>query len=134
MRVVRSVLFLMATSVLALLLCLPANAQDPAGRKEIKRVDFSGAPVMEVILSTAEFKPGDILPRHFHHGIEAGTVLQGGMFQAPGQDPIALPTGAPILYLRDVPHGGAKVVGDATIKLFTVLIVDKGKPLFDGGK
>ena len=134
MRVVRLVLFLMATSVLALLLCLPAIAQDPAGRKEIKRVDLSGAPGMEVIISTAEFKPGDLLPRHFHHGIETGTVLQGGMFQVPGKDPIALPTGAPIMYLRDEPHGGMKVVGDTAIKLFTVLIVDKGKPLFDEGK
>jgi len=133
MRVVRLVLFLMATSVLALLLCLPAIAQDPAGRKEIKRVDLSGAPGMEVIISTAEFKPGDLIPRHFHHGIETGMVLQGGMLQVPGKDPIAFPTGAPIMILRDEPHGW-KVVGDTTIKLFTVLIVDKGKPLFNEGK
>jgi hypothetical protein len=33
--------------------------------------------------------------------------------------------------LRDVAHGGFKVVGDKTIKLLTVHIVDKGKPLYD---
>jgi hypothetical protein len=33
--------------------------------------------------------------------------------------------------LRDVEHGGFTVVGDKTIKLVTVHIVDKGKPLYD---
>jgi hypothetical protein len=42
-----------------------------------------------------------------------------------------LATGAPILNLRDVPHGGFKVVGPGTLKLFTTHIVDKGKPLYD---
>lgn len=134
MRVVRLVLLLMATSVLALLLCMPVSAQDSAARKEIKRVEFSGTPGMEVITSISELKPGDLLPMHFHHGIEAGTVLQGGMVQVPGKDPIALPTGAPIMNLRDVPHAGWKVAGDTTIKLFTVHIVDKGKPLYDAAK
>jgi hypothetical protein len=52
----------------------------------------------------------------------------------PGKDPIALPTGAPIMNLRDVPHAGWKVAGETTIKLFTVHIVDKGKPLYDAAK
>jgi hypothetical protein len=134
MRLVRSVLSVIAISLLMLLLCLPAAAQDSTARKEIKRVDLSGAPGMEVITSISELKPGDLLSMHFHHGIEAGTVLQGGMVQVPGKDPIALPTGAPIMNLRDVPHGGWKVVGDTTIKLFTVHIADKGKPLYDAVK
>ncbi|MBS0399888.1 MAG: cupin domain-containing protein, partial [Proteobacteria bacterium] len=36
-----------------------------------------------------------------------------------------------LLNLRDVKHGGFKVVGDAPLKLFTVHIVDKGRPLYD---
>jgi hypothetical protein len=32
---------------------------------------------------------------------------------------------------RDVPHGAYKVVGDTPLKLLTVHIVDKGKPLYD---
>ncbi|MCE5263507.1 MAG: cupin domain-containing protein [Deltaproteobacteria bacterium] len=123
-----------AVFIFTLLLCLPAYAQDSAGRKEIKRVEFSGTPNMEVITSISELKPGEVLPVHFHHGIEAGTVLQGGMVQPPGADPRALPTGAPIMNLRDVPHAGWKVVGDTTIKLFTVHVVDKGKPLYDVAK
>ena len=108
----------------------PGWAQDSAARKELRRVDLSGAPGMEVVLSLSEYKPGDELPVHFHHGIEAGYVLEGGMVEAPGKPAFAIPTGAPIMNLRDVPHG-FKVVGDKTIKLITVHIVDKGKPLFD---
>jgi hypothetical protein len=44
------------------------------------------------------------------------------------------PTGATGLNVRDVPHGAYKVVGDKTIKLLTVHIVDKGKPLYDTPK
>ena len=106
-------------------------AQDYAGLKELKRADLSGAPGMEVVLSVVEFRPGDQLPVHFHHGIETAYVLEGGMVQEPGKPPIAMPTGAPIMALRDVPHGGWTVVGDKTIKLVAVHIVDKGKPLYD---
>ena len=105
-------------------------AQDSAARKELRRADLSGAPGMEVVLSVCEFKPGDELPVHFHHGIEAGYVLEGGMVQAPGKPAFELPAGSPIMNLRDVPHG-FKVVGDKTIKIVTVHIVDKGKPLYD---
>jgi hypothetical protein len=32
--------------------------------------------------------------------------------------------------VRDVPHGAFTVTGDKTLKLVTVHIVDKGKPLY----
>jgi hypothetical protein len=34
-----------------------------------------------------------------------------------------------IIYTRDVPHAGAKVVGDKPLKMLNVFIVDKGKPV-----
>ena len=107
---------------------------DSRQRVEQKRADLSGAPGMEVIASTAEYKNGDAIDLHIHHGIEAAYVLQGGMVQVPGKDPMPLPTGASLLNLRDVKHGGFKVVGDTPLKLFTVHIVDKGKPLYDYSK
>lgn len=122
------------SSLLALcagLVFAAAQAQDSPQRVELKRVDLSGAPGMEVITSIAEYKPGDAIALHLHHGVETGYVMQGAQVQAPGKEPIMLPTGAPILNLRDVPHGGFKVVGDTPLKLFTVHIVDKGKPLYD---
>ena len=108
-----------------------AQAQDSPQRKELRRVDLSGAAGMEVISSISEFRPGEELPRHLHHGVEAGYVVQGAMVQNPGQPPTMLTTGAPILNLRDVVHGGFKVVGPGNVILFTVHTVDKGKPLYD---
>ncbi len=108
----------------------PASAQDSPARKELDRVDLSGAPGMEVVLSVSEYKPGDVLPVHVHHGVETGYVLQGGKVETPGKPAFEIPTGTPISNLRDVPHG-FKIVGDKTIKLVTVHVVDKGKPLYD---
>ena len=86
---------------------------------------------MEVISSISEYKPGEGIPLHFHHGVEAGYVMEGATVQSPGKPAFMLPTGAPIMNLRDVPHAGFTVVGDKTLKLFTVHIVDKGKPMYD---
>ena len=96
--------------------------------------DLSGAAGMEVVSSISEFKPGEELPRHLHHGVEAGYVVQGAMVQNPGQQPAMLATGAPILNLREVVHGGFKVVGPGNLILFTVHTVDKGEPLYDWAK
>ncbi len=107
---------------------------DSPQRVEQKRTDLTGAPGMEVIASTGEYKPGEAIDVHFHHGVEAAYVVQGATVQVPGRDPMTLPTGATVLNLRDVKHGGFRVVGDASLKLFTVHVVDKGKPLYDYGK
>ena len=104
---------------------------DSPQRVEQKRADLSGAPGMEVIASVGEYKTGEAIDLHIHHGIEAAYVVQGAMVQSPGKDPMPLPTGAALLNLRDVKHGGFKVVSETPLKLFTVHIVDKGKPLYD---
>jgi quercetin dioxygenase-like cupin family protein len=109
------------------------NSDSPQ-RVEQKRTDLSGAPGMEVIASTAEYIPGQGVELHFHHGVEAAYVVQGARVQSPGQEARTLTTGATILNLRDVKHGGFKVVGDTSLKLFTVHVVDKGKPLYDYSK
>jgi quercetin dioxygenase-like cupin family protein len=107
---------------------------DSPQRIEQKRADLSGAPGMEVIASLGEYKPGEGIDLHIHHGVEAAYVVQGASVQAPGRDPMNLPSGATLVNLRDVKHGGFKVIGDTSLKLFTVHIVDKGKPLYDYSK
>jgi len=104
---------------------------DSANRVEHTRVDLSGAPGMEVVVSVGEYPPGEGIDLHIHHGVEAAYVVQGATVLAPGRDPITLATGASLVNLRDVEHGGFKVVGDTPLRLFTVHIVDKGKPLYD---
>lgn len=107
------------------------TSDDSAQRIEQKRADLTGAPNMEVIASVAEYKPGDAIGLHVHHGIEAAYVLQGASVQTPGKDAMKIPTGATLMNLRDVKHGGFAVVGDTSLKLFTVHVVDKGAPLYD---
>jgi quercetin dioxygenase-like cupin family protein len=104
---------------------------DSPHRVEQKRADLSGAPGMEVIASIGEYQPGEGIGLHVHHGVEAAYVLQGASVQSPGKDPVVLKTGTTIMNLRDVKHGGFKVVGDTAFKVFTVHVVDKGKPLYD---
>ena len=104
---------------------------DSPQRIEQKRTDLGGASGMEVIASIGEYKPGDFIDLHIHHGVEAAYVVQGASVQVTGKEPMALPTGSTAMNLRDVKHGGFKVVGDTSLKLFTVHVVDKGKPLYD---
>jgi quercetin dioxygenase-like cupin family protein len=129
--------FFFVTSMVSSLLVFQALAQDDYSYEGIERTilhqaDLSGAPGMEVISSILVVQPGATIVAHFHNGVEAGRVLEGGMIQMPGKEPQMLQTGSPIFNLRDVMHGGWKSVSDNPITLYTVHVVDRGKPLFDG--
>lgn len=115
----------------ASLQALAQDANDSPQRREQKRAELAGAPGIEVISSVAEYKPGDAVGRHLHHGIETAYVLQGATIAPADGAPVMLATGTTVLYPRGALHGGFKVVGDTPLKLFTVHIVDKGKPLYD---
>jgi ChrR-like protein with cupin domain len=99
--------------------------------KGVERADLSGAPGMEVITSVREWKKGEFFRRHRHHGIDVAYVIQGSMIQVPGEAPVMLETGTPAINLRDVTHAGFEIVGDQPLKIFSVHIVDKGKPLYE---
>ena len=114
------------------LICV-AQAQDFAGRKELKRGDLTGTN-MELVVSISETRPGETLARHLHHGEEAFYVLEGATAELPDGKQISVETGAAAINVREVPHGGIKIVGDKTLKLLTVHVVDKGKPLYDSPK
>ncbi len=104
---------------------------DPPQRRELERADLSMSPNMQVITSISEFKKGETIPRHYHHGIETGYVLQGTMVQFPGRAATMMQTGSAFTNLRDVPHAGFTVVGEPPLKLLTVHVVDKDKPLYE---
>lgn len=86
---------------------------------------------MEIVTSISEIKSGETSTLHFHHGDESYYFLEGGTIELPDGKQVPIPTGAVGLNVRDVPHGAYKVVGDKTVKLLTVYIVDKGKALYD---
>ena len=116
---------------LVVLLIGSAQAEQTGQRNVLARGDVDGAPGMEFISAVSEYRPGDSIGRHFHHGHETGYVLQGGMIQPPGREPIEIPTGAVLNFARGEHHAGFTVVGDTPLRIFTTHIVDKGKPLFD---
>jgi quercetin dioxygenase-like cupin family protein len=129
MRAIRS--FAIALSVGALIATVRADtvSTDLPQRQELKRADLSSD--MEVITSVSEIRQGETVPRHSHHGIETGYVLQGSMVQLPGQAPTMMQTGSSFMNLRDVPHAGFTVVGDQPLKLLTVHVVDRNKALYE---
>jgi len=131
MTSMRRLVFLTACVVGFFVPC-PAFAQQGVKRTVLHQADLSGAPGMEIVSSIVETQPGASTYRHFHNGIEAGRVLEGGMVQYPGKEPQMMETGASIFNLRGVYHSGFKNVGDKPIKIYTVHVVDKGKPLYDG--
>lgn len=114
---------------LAAVACCSAWSQESANRTELRRAELAQHPDMELVMSMVEYKPGELLPRHFHHGLEAVYVVQGTLVQAGEKPPVELKTGAPLLNLTGVPHGGIRIVGDQSLKMFTVHVVEKGKPL-----
>jgi quercetin dioxygenase-like cupin family protein len=80
-------------------------------------------------MGVLEAPPGAVLPKHFHNGEEAFYVLEGAITEIPGQPPTERVRGTGGINVRDVPHAGYKVVGNKPLKLLTVHVVDKGKPL-----
>jgi quercetin dioxygenase-like cupin family protein len=107
-----------------------AHSQDSPYRKEQKRADLTGTN-MEVITSFVEIQPGQASTLHIHHGEETAYVIEGSTLETPDGKQVPFPTGTTVINRRDAPHGAFKVVGDKPLKLLTVHIVDKGKPLYD---
>ena len=128
MRAVRSAALLSLCALLATAWADTLRGDLPQ-RQELKRADLSSD--MEVITSISEIRKGETVPRHAHHGIETGYVVQGSMVQLPGQAPTMMQTGSSFMNLRDVPHAGFTVVGDQPLKLLTVHVVDRNKALYE---
>ena len=104
-----------------------ALADEPK-RTIMKRADLTGT-TMEIIVSVLEVPPGVNIAKHTHPGEEAVYVLEGATLQFPDGREVSRPAGEAGVNVRDVPHAGYKVVGDKPLKLLTVHIVDKGKPM-----
>jgi quercetin dioxygenase-like cupin family protein len=109
-----------------------ASAQD-AKQTELKKADLTGTN-MELIISITEVRPGESVSRHFHHGEEAVYVLEGATIEFPNGQQRKMEAGSVNVNVREVPHAGFKVVGDKALKVMTVHVVDKGKPLYEPAK
>jgi quercetin dioxygenase-like cupin family protein len=119
---------LMALMALGLTFSASAQAQTTK-RTELAKGDLTGTN-MEVVVGTIEAAPGTSAILHTHAGEEAVYVLNGATAVTPDGKPIVFEAGTAKINVRDVPHGAFTVTGDKTLKLLTVHIVDKGKPLY----
>ena len=119
-----------ASIVLASSLSTPAAFAQTAepNRTVLKTADLTGTD-KEIIIAVLDVPPGALIARHTHPGEEAVYVLEGATLQTPDGKEVVRPAGQAGVNVRDVPHAGYKVVGDKTLKLLTVHIVDKGKPM-----
>lgn len=115
----------------ALMVTVFMTAHAMADTTQLHRVVIAPqATATEVVVSTATYQPGESIARHSHHGIEALYVIKGARVELPNGKQVALKTGANLLNLRDQLHAGFKVVGDSALKIYTVHVVDMGKPLY----
>jgi quercetin dioxygenase-like cupin family protein len=112
---------------LSLIASMTAHAQS-SKRTELTRGDLTGTN-MEIVVGTVEVPPGASGALHTHPGDEAYFVIDGATLLLPDGKQISVEPGIAKINVRDVPHGAFKVTGDKTLKLLTVHIVDKGKPM-----
>lgn len=98
-------------------------------RVEINRGD--SALIKPVVISSiTTFKAGEKIPEHFHNGIETAYVIQGASLIKDNGDITKMETGDTIFTLQNQTHGGITISPQNELKLFTVHIVDKNKPLY----
>lgn len=134
MRAVRPIAILLSVCALIATVRADTARTDLPQRQELNRAALAVSLDMEVITSVSEIRKGESIPRHSHHGVETGYVLQGSMVQLPGRAPTLMQTGSSFINARDVPHGGFTVVGDEPLRLLTVHVVDRSKPLYEWTK
>lgn len=118
----------LVVAALFVVFTLSSALADEPKRTVLKRADLTGTN-MEIIVSVLEVPPGVNIAKHTHPGEEAVYVLEGATLQFPDGREASRPAGEAGVNVRDVPHAGYKVVGDKPLKLLTVHIVDKGKPM-----
>lgn len=117
-------------SVVSLSSVVQADILDK-NRIEKHRGDIVCNSAMEVISSISTFKAGEKIPLHFHHGIETAYTIQGAALINEEGKRIIMKTGETLLAQRSKIHGGLMVAPQNELKLFTVHIVDKNKPLYN---
>ncbi len=95
------------------------------------RTNLTGVDSKEVILAVTELAPGAAAPRHIHHGQEFVYVLEGvATTNVEGQPTRQIKAGDHLHRPFRVPHD-LKNTGTTPVKIVSVFVVDKGKPLIE---
>jgi quercetin dioxygenase-like cupin family protein len=106
-----------------------ALAQTPGIKREVLQKADLSVPAHEGIMARSEVAGGGTVARHTHAGEEFGYVLEGECdFLIEGEAPRKLKTGDSFVVPAGKVHS-AKNTGSGPLKLISVYIVEKGKPL-----
>ena len=107
-----------------------AAQQQPAIKRTIlQRQDDPGSPKYEAVMGISEIPPGGTSGKHRHPGIELAYVLEGSVeLTHEGKPPEIVKAGEPTMNTFGGIHTATNR-GTVPVKILTVYIVEKGKPL-----
>jgi uncharacterized RmlC-like cupin family protein len=116
--------FVAATCIVLAAVMTPVLAQQGITRMHLGTTDF---PVgYQTVSNIAQVAAGLCFERHAHPGIESGYMLEGDLLlKIEGRPDQHLKAGDPMQIPAGVPHSGCTTGG---LKVFTVHVVEKGKP------
>ena len=104
--------------------------QEPIKRTVLLRTDLAGMVGKEAILALAEIAPGAATGKHTHPGYEFAYVLEGsGSLEIEGKPAIHLTPGTAIYQPSTQAHRGVNGSSRAPLKIFSVYILEKGRPI-----
>jgi quercetin dioxygenase-like cupin family protein len=110
-------------------LAFAAQQQPSIKRIILQRQDDPGSPKYEAIMGISEIPPGGTSGKHRHPGIEMAYVLEGSVeLTHEGKPPITVKAGEATMNTLGGIHTATNR-GTTPVKLVTVYIVEKGKPL-----
>jgi quercetin dioxygenase-like cupin family protein len=102
----------------------PLTAQQGITRIALGTIDFPAG--YQTVTGIAEIAAGLCAERHSHFGIESGYLIEGDLLlKIDGRPDQNLKPGDPVQIPAGVPHVACTIGG---LKVFTVHIVEKGKP------
>ena len=107
-----------------------AAQQQPAIKRTIlQRQDDPASPKYEAVMGISEIPPGGTSGKHRHPGIELAYVLEGSVeLTHEGKPPVIVKAGEPSMNTVGGIHTATNR-GTVPVKILTVYIVEKGKPL-----
>jgi quercetin dioxygenase-like cupin family protein len=107
-------------------LLVPVIAQEGIKRTPLGTIDFP--PGFQTVMGIAEIAPGTCAGRHTHPGIETSYILEGeDILKVDGKPDRPMKAGESLQIPAGVPHDGCTTT--SRVKILTVHVVEKGKPL-----
>jgi quercetin dioxygenase-like cupin family protein len=106
-----------------------ATQQPSIKRTILQRQDDPASPKYEAVMGISEIPPGGTSGKHRHPGIELAYILEGSLeLVHEGKPPVTVKAGEASMNPLNGIHTATNR-GTVPVKILTVYIVEKGKPL-----